>query len=334
MPDSAVLTFTDPDAYHASLLGAQVDGIVTSGGNFRVKWTAIQLDRLSMQRSEETLPRVAHNAINPKQYGILFATNPRQPLGYVRGLELSPADIIVYGVGSVGHNRSPAAFQWGSMALRHGDLAAAGEALIGRELTAPSFTQRVRPPAPLLSRLLNLHEAAGHLAETAPDILAKPEVARAMEQALTEAMIACIVAGDAANVCSAHRHRGAVVRRLEEVLEANLCETLYAAELCKATGVSYPTLRACCQELLGMSPKRYLWLRRMHLARRTLRVADPAEATVTEIATNYGFWELGRFSVGYRSLFGESPSAALRRPSTVDELAKSPSRLGGLSKSA
>jgi transcriptional regulator GlxA family with amidase domain len=101
---------------------------------------------------------------------------------------------------------------------------------------------------------------------------------------------------------------------LEEVLEANPDRTLYVAELCAATGASDRTLRACCQEHLGMSPTRYLWLRRMYLARRALRRADPAMTTVTEIATNCGFWELGRFSVAYRALFGESPSAALRRP--------------------
>jgi AraC-like DNA-binding protein len=63
-----------------------------------------------------------------------------------------------------------------------------------------------------------------------------------------------------------------------------------------------------------MSPKRYLWMRRMNLARRALRSADLEYTTVTEVATKYGFWELGRFSVTYRSLFGEPPSAALRRP--------------------
>jgi AraC-like DNA-binding protein len=64
-----------------------------------------------------------------------------------------------------------------------------------------------------------------------------------------------------------------------------------------------------------MSPVHYLWLRRMHLARLALTRADPGTATVTDIATNHGFWELGRFSVEYRALFGESPTVTLHRPS-------------------
>jgi AraC-like DNA-binding protein len=51
----------------------------------------------------------------------------------------------------------------------------------------------------------------------------------------------------------------------------------------------------------------------MHLARRALSRGDPEKTSVTEIATDYGFWELGRFSVVYRSLFGESPLTTLRR---------------------
>ena len=110
------------------------------------------------------------------------------------------------------------------------------------------------------------------------------------------------------------RRRARVMRRLEEVLAANPAEPLYMAELCAQVGVSYWTLRDCCLEYLGMSPKRYLWLRRMRLARRALKNADAERTTVTEIASDYGFCEFGRFSVAYRSLFGESPSTALRRP--------------------
>ena len=91
-------------------------------------------------------------------------------------------------------------------------------------------------------------------------------------------------------------------------------EPLYMPELAAQVGTSYWTLRDCCLGYLGMSPKHYLWLQRMHLARRALRSADAERTTVTEIASNYGFWEFGRFSVAYRSLFGESPSTALHRP--------------------
>ena len=65
-----------------------------------------------------------------------------------------------------------------------------------------------------------------------------------------------------------------------------------------------------------MGPIRYLWLRRMHLARRALICADPTKTTVTEVATQFGFWELGRFATSYRALFGQSPSVCLHASAT------------------
>jgi transcriptional regulator GlxA family with amidase domain len=97
-------------------------------------------------------------------------------------------------------------------------------------------------------------------------------------------------------------------------VEENPDQPLYIPELCKEIGVSDRTSRVCCQEQLGMSPKRYLLLRRMHLARRALRNSSAAAATVTEIATQYGFWQFGRFAGEYNSLFGELPSATLGHP--------------------
>src|SRR6516162_6337182 len=204
--------------------------------------------------------------------------------------------------------------EWGTVSLTPEDLAAAGQTIIGRELALPTFARSLAPRPPALLRLRELHEAASHLAKTAPDILAKPDVARAMEQALVEAMVFCLEGSHSDEVGNVQRRRGRMMRRLEEVLAANSGQPLYMAELCAQVGASYWTLRGCCLEYLGMSPKHYLWLRRMHLARRALRRADAARMTVTEIASDYGFWELGRFSGAYRSLFGELPSAALRRP--------------------
>src|SRR5262244_2480552 len=308
---SASRTFTDPDAYHAAI--AHADGVVTARGNFRADLATIELDRVSLQHARETLPRTTYSAIDPRMFAIAFATYPRQQI-YVNGLELLPDAIVVFRAASEGHNRYASATRWSSVKLPHEDVAAAGQTLIGRELIAPPLTHLIKPSPPLFSKLLNLHKAVCQLAEAAPEVLAGAEVARALEETLTRVMIQCLSEGQGIEVGSAYWRHATVMRRLENFLETNRDCTLHLTDLCAAAGASDRTLRILCQEYLGMSPTRYLWLRRMHLARRALRMADPTTTTVTEIATSYAFWELGRFAVTYRSLFGESPSATLRRP--------------------
>jgi hypothetical protein len=82
------VTFTDPDAY-AALRDVQAAGVVNGRGDFRAESTTIRLDRLSLQRARETLPRITYSAFDPKQFSIAFVTLPGRQI-YINGLELSP----------------------------------------------------------------------------------------------------------------------------------------------------------------------------------------------------------------------------------------------------
>jgi Helix-turn-helix domain len=62
-----------------------------------------------------------------------------------------------------------------------------------------------------------------------------------------------------------------------------------------------------------MGPIRYLTLYRMHQVRNALLFADASNTNVTRVAMEYGFCELGRFSVAYRSFFYEWPCETLSR---------------------
>jgi AraC-like DNA-binding protein len=314
MSGSRVLTFSDPYPYQSAIRGAQFEVLVTKRGRFRAELTQIELPRLLMQRGREVLPRIFRGSVNVDRVAIGFLAAANQPATLHCGRVLSPGDIIVNDWRSM-HRRTEAPCQWGAMSLTPDDLAAAGKAIAGHELAVPSCARIVRPSPSSMSRLANLHQRAGQLARTEPKKLAHPQVARALDQALVHAMIMCLSESTpVAGSVGTHRHL-AIIARLEEFLAANRGEPVYLAEICAATGATERTLRACCQEHLGMGVIRYLWLRRMHMAHRALNRADAITGTVTEIATECGFWELGRFSVEYRALFGEAPSDSLHRQS-------------------
>jgi transcriptional regulator GlxA family with amidase domain len=104
-----------------------------------------------------------------------------------------------------------------------------------------------------------------------------------------------------------------IVGRIEELLRNDRGEQLHVDDLCRAAAVSERTLRSAFRKVHGVSPYRYLRGFRMTQARQALLSAGSRHGTVTEVAMQFGFLELGRFSVDYRSAFGECPSATLRR---------------------
>ncbi len=106
--------------------------------------------------------------------------------------------------------------------------------------------------------------------------------------------------------------RRQLVEQAEAFLRARPSEPVPIAQLCLVVGVSERSLRNAFYAVHGMSPKRCALRARLEGVRRALRDADATRGAVTTIATNHGFFELGRFAGTYRAVFGETPSATLR----------------------
>jgi AraC-like DNA-binding protein len=171
-----------------------------------------------------------------------------------------------------------------------------------------------RPSSADLESLRRVHRAAELLAREAPELLDDSRTVRSLADVTAEALIRCLEVADIREDRSAHRRHGAIMRRFHRVLEDHIDQPIYVLEMAKLVGASLRTLSVCCQDYLGMGPKRYLTLRRMNLARHALRAGSSTTTSVTEVATQYGFWQFGRFSGDYKALFGELPSVTLSRP--------------------
>jgi AraC-like DNA-binding protein len=312
MPWSKVLSFSDPFQYQSSIRAADVELYPTTRGEFHADLMQINLHQLWMQRFREKLPQVYASKIRPGRQVVGFLTADQPGLQHC-GVEVTPRDIVVSNH-DVMHHRTRGDCSYGAMSLATEDFAAACKAIVGHECPEVPLKHLIRPDAALMFRLVRLHNAVGQIAGTTPDILALPEVARSLEQELVHVMVRCLADGEALGMTAGGRRHDAILARFEEFLERRPDTPLYLTEICAGIAVSERTLRVACEEHLGMGPIRYLALRRMHLVRRALLGADASTATVTRLATDHGFWELGRFSVAYRKLFGESPSQSLRRP--------------------
>jgi AraC-like DNA-binding protein len=314
MLSNAVRSFRDPWEHQSFFRAADMTVVVTGRRDYSSELTRIGLHHLWMQRNLTSRPQITHLADHDYRCPIAFLTDAQQAPIARTGKQVQPGTIVVSAPRAEYYYRMAGPCRIGFMSLAPGELAAAGRAIAGYDLTTPVETRLVRPPEHLMARLLRLHAAAGHLAATTPDILTHPEVARAFENELVRAMIGCLADAAAVDNGSHQRVRMPVMQKLERMVGEAEGAPLYVAEVCARIGVQERTLRNHCLEYLGMSPHRCLWLRRMHQARRALSFAEPADKTVTAIANDHGFWELGRFSVTYRELFGESSSTTLCSP--------------------
>jgi AraC family ethanolamine operon transcriptional activator len=199
------------------------------------------------------------------------------------------------------------------------DFVAFGVDTVALDAVAAQLAGREWRGAPSGNALLRranagwLGERVAHLQHVLGSAAARPEALDAAAASLLHLAASLDRIGEANPVgrLSTPSQRRAAVRRIEVYLEAHRGQMPSVPTLCGVAGVSERTLEYAFREHVGVTPVRYLKLRRLNQVRRALRAPESAGASVTEIALRVGFYDLGRFAGEYRSLFGELPSRTL-----------------------
>lgn len=310
MPFASVRHYSDPEQFKAAYFAAQVELTPVSRAAFRTHVTRLELDNLWMVQVNEAAPRIKWATQSPDRVFVRFLTEPAAEF-VINGAPLQYNEIVQLGHAQSYYEHTTGPINWAGMSLSKEVAAETGITLNDLDVFQHQEPSRVTPELDAMARLRQIHSEAAALANVAPNILGEPEVVRSIEQTLIAALFNCLGKQPVRRSPWAQRSHSAVMRRLRDVLETHPDRALYVPEICAKIGVPERTLRAYCQEQLGMSPKHYLSLRRIHLAHRVLCSAEPGTTTVTEVATRFGFWHFGRFASNYRTVFGESPSATL-----------------------
>ncbi|MCY1418414.1 HTH-type transcriptional activator RhaS [compost metagenome] len=100
---------------------------------------------------------------------------------------------------------------------------------------------------------------------------------------------------------------------IADYIERNLKQDICIEELARQANISLRSLYGVFERNAQTTPKHYI--RQKKLERVNACLSDPScnVRNVTELAMDYGFLHLGRFSESYRNQFGELPSDTLKR---------------------
>ena len=313
--------FSDPDELQASLGGVDVDYRIMDRGDFNSHLTVLDAWPVSLQYGSINSTRILRVAL-PSDWVALEGWMGTSPLPIVRGRQLQAGEFTFEAPETESVQRRPPDDDISWVMTSRAHLSGAAAALLNFPVDLRS-SRVFRPAANAARRFASLSERAREITRMPAGIRAATQAACGFTEEVTRALLGCLAGDNAGGGPEFTGRRTRIVSKFLEAIEAGLEEPVYLTDVCRTLGVSARTLRGCCQEALSMSPHRFLTLRRLRLARRALSCGDPSTTSVTRIATDLGFWELGRFSVTYRTAFGESPSATLKR----HQVEKTPFRL-------
>lgn len=290
--------FAGFDVYEAHAPGLSGQLVLGGTGAFTARVRRVRGEGLLAVVARTSLSNTVR-AMTPDREVFAFTEETHQPFA-VNGMAYPHGQMLWIPASTEIFCRDPGEVTAWSYSFDRRDFETAFHALNGRERKDRRIPQLLSPPPGLLARL--------HLAlSTAMD--GAGAIPRSLVTTIIQGTVAMLPEDTVRRELLSRARRFGIVDGLIAFADRGGHATV--TDVCAGLGVPFRTLNASANTVLGMSAGQYLRRRRLHAARDALRAG--LATSVTEAAMSHSFWELGRFAGDYHALFGEQPSATLRR---------------------
>ena len=308
---SIVFDSFDPGTMTGALQRGELEHLQLAKGRFRGSIQRAESSAARIDWGRYNLPLLAAGGLAEDRVSLGFITSSNGE-GYISGQRVRASDVIVLPERGELYFRLAAATEWISFQISRSLLAQLGVELTPRDVGVVAISDAER--ATLRGAIAEIGQVIGPdrdpSRQVTPNELewAQEELLAAFAHALATRSVS-VAPGPKASAADRLR----LVHRVEDYLESHLGNTVRIDELCSAVGTNLHTLERAFLEVHGISPKKFLTLRRLARARKDLMRGGPQAGSVTDIAMKWWFFHLSRFAAEYKAVFQESPSETLSR---------------------
>lgn len=296
----------DPEILAGLLSDTRLEHYILAAGGCDVEHQRWSCGNLSVDTGRYSFPVRIVGAFPRDRICIGYMRELSVPT-WVNGFEADTATIEFYPAGSELNYRAGRRGRWVAIELSESELQAAALRHLGHELELPlrevvSFSVPGRLRRQLDQGIVRVMGQAWVSCAQLEDVHGRiVELLGHLKPNRTEQLM------DRA------RARRRLLAAADEYLATNLGSGFSARRLARAVGVTERSLQRHLRVAYGVTPQHWARCHALHHVRRRLLAGDPSEVTVEGLARESGFRHMGRFSGYYAELFGELPSATLRR---------------------
>jgi len=192
---------------------------------------------------------------------------------------------------------------------------------LSQELESPIHSDISFPNSPLkvdesLGYLINYLKLFSETVkpETSQFLQSSPHLANHMHDMLLSMMLSTVDHNYIDRYCNNANQTVTpfYVRRAEEYILENICESITIQDVAREVNVAQRTLHLGFQRYRNYTISEFLRNERLALTREELYTARERGVSITDVAYSCGFTHLGRFASAYRNRYGEKPSDTLK----------------------